>query len=364
MQRPTLIYATVFSPGALLILKSRRVHKATKCEHFEKTVDGVSHFGKNKRFMRKNSYHILAAALVALAFPAHAGYVDITANDGGPSSGTYIVQDGPTAGQPSSDPRPGLTESGRVTASCATNASWDLRAMAYNPTTNQLMIVSGFNPLAKNFDQNVTGDIIGDIFIDINNSFTNPSRASIGIPATDGSHPYSNSSSGIGFEYAIHLNDPSHSVNGNLSYDLFALNSASVLLTSDYNQNSSSDPAFLSPTATDQIKLSGLSHVETLSDNQVFANYGINVGTNGGYNDGHTIGPDNYVFTFDLSAASLANGATFRLTEQCGNDLLVGSLPAGVAAAAVPETSTWVMGFLALGAVVFMVRRNAKTALS
>jgi len=30
------------------------------------------------------------------------------------------------------------------------------------------------------------------------------------------------------------------------------------------------------------------------------------------------------------------------------------------AVVAVPETSTWVMGFLALGAVVFMVRRNAK----
>ena len=30
--------------------------------------------------------------------------------------------------------------------------------------------------------------------------------------------------------------------------------------------------------------------------------------------------------------------------------------------AAVPETSTWVMGFLALGAVVFLVRRNAKLA--
>ena len=30
--------------------------------------------------------------------------------------------------------------------------------------------------------------------------------------------------------------------------------------------------------------------------------------------------------------------------------------------AAVPETSTWVMGFLALGAVVFMIRRNASLA--
>jgi len=37
--------------------------------------------------------------------------------------------------------------------------------------------------------------------------------------------------------------------------------------------------------------------------------------------------------------------------------------PGGVVnVAAVPETSTWVMGFLAVGAVVVMVRRNAKSA--
>jgi hypothetical protein len=37
------------------------------------------------------------------------------------------------------------------------------------------------------------------------------------------------------------------------------------------------------------------------------------------------------------------------------------SPPAG-GVAAVPETSTWVMGFLALGTVVFLVRRNAKSS--
>ena len=87
----------------------------------------------------------------------------------------------------------------------------------------------------------------------------------------------------------------------------------------------------------------------TKTDAQVLSDLGINVGTNGG---------PNYVFTFDLTGVSLANGATFRLTTTCGNDLLVGQLAAGVAA--VPETSTWVMGFLALGAVVFMVRRSSK----
>ena len=40
-----------------------------------------------------------------------------------------------------------------------------------------------------------------------------------------------------------------------------------------------------------------------------------------------------------------------------------GSLDGG-SVAAVPETSTWVMGFLALGAVAFMVRRNAKPSIN
>ena len=40
------------------------------------------------------------------------------------------------------------------------------------------------------------------------------------------------------------------------------------------------------------------------------------------------------------------------------NHLDAGVLAGGPAPAAVPETSTWVMGFLALGAVVFMVRRS------
>ena len=314
--------------------------------------------------MKNRSFQILGAALVALAapnLPARAGYVEITVNDGGPISAPYTVANGDKVGQPASDPR-GINESGTVTAGCANNASWDLRSMVFDTTNNQLTIVSGFNPLKQNFDQNSVGDIIGDIFIDTNNSFTSPSRTSIGIPATDGTHQYSNSAAGIGFEYAIHLNDPAHSVDGKLSYNLFALNSASQLLTTDYNQNSNSDPAFLAPSATDQIKFSGLSKVETMTDSDVRTIYGSNIGTNGGFNDGHTIGPDNYVFTFDLSAASLASGATFRLTEQCGNDLLVGSLPAGVGAAAVPETGTWVMGFLALGAVAFMVRRNARRA--
>ena len=276
---------------------------------------------------------IVVSAFLSLG-TSYSGYVEITVNDGTPGS-LY-----------GADPRPGISESGQVTANCVANWTWDLRAMAFDINTSSLMVVSGFNPLAKNFDQNVTGDILGDIFVDTDNSFTSPSRAAMGIPAADGHFSYANSTPGNGFEYAIHLIDPANSTGNNLRYNLVALGGASLLQTGNYNQNASADPAFLIPTGTDTIKSTGVSLVTTMSDAQVFATLGLNIGTNGG---------TNYVFTFDLSAASLANGATFRLTEECGNDLLVGHL----ASVPVPETGTWVMGLVALGAVVLMLRRAA-----
>ena len=281
--------------------------------------------------MKTKTYQILAAALIAGAMsnlPVRAGYVDITINDGAPSS-NY-----------GTDPRPGINESGQVAANCVADASWDLRAMAFDVNTNKLMVVSGFNPQALN-----EGIGIGDIFVDTNNSYTVPSRPS---NVGDGYFTYANSTAG--YEYAIHLIDPA---TGNLSYNIAALSGASILQSTGYAQNASSDPAKLIPSGADKVVSSGLFNLTTMTDAQVINGLGINIGTNGG---------TNYVFTFDLSGVSLANGATFRLTEMCGNDLLVGQLPAGAAAAAVPETSTWVMGFLALGAVITMVRRNSRAS--
>ena len=281
--------------------------------------------------MNTRTYQILAAALIAGAvsnLPVRAGYVDITVNDGLPSS-NY-----------GTDPRPGINESGQVAANCVADASWDLRAMAFDVNTNKLMVVSGFNPQALN-----EGIGIGDIFIDTNKSYTVPSRPS---NVGDGYFTYANSAAG--YEYAIHLIDPT---TGNLSYNIAALSGASVLQSTGYAQNAGSDPAKLIPSGADKIVSSGFFNLTTKTDAQVLSDLGINIGTNGG---------TNYVFTFDLSSVSLANGATFRLTETCGNDLLVGQLAAGAATAAVPETSTWVMGFLALGTVAVMVRRNSRSS--
>lgn len=278
--------------------------------------------------MKSQMKHLLLVTTLALSVTGleiQAGYVDITVADGSPSS-NY-----------GSDPRAGVGESGEVEANCTSNASWDLRAIAFDLATNKLMIVSGFNPLALN-----DGIGIGDIFVDINNAVTVPSRPS----GSNGYITYSNSA--VGYEYAIDLID---AANGGLGYNIVALSSASTVRTGAYAQNAISDPATLVASGADSILSSGTFAVTTKTDAQVLADLGINVGSNGG---------TNYIFSFDLSAASLANGATFRLTETCGNDLLVGQLAPSVAA--VPETSTWVMGFLALGLVVYLARRKSPQA--
>ena len=221
--------------------------------------------------MRVQTHQIFtgaAAALVLSILHVQAGYVDITVNDGGPKSGSYVVQDGPTAGQWSSDPRSGINESGSVTANCVDNATWDLRAIAFDVNTNKLTIVSGFNPLALN-----EGIGIGDIFIDTNNSYFVPSRPS-GVG--DGYFTYANSTAG--YEYAIHLIDPA---TGNLNYNIAALSGASVLQSTGYAQNAFSDPAKLIPSGSDTSVSSGQFSVITLSDADVLANLGVNVGTNG-----------------------------------------------------------------------------------
>jgi len=291
--------------------------------------------------MKNKPLQILAAASLAMAtsnFNAQGGYVDITAYDG-TASKTYKVSGGPSAGKTSSDPRPGIGESGEVEPPSVANASWDLRAMAFDVNTSSLMVVSGFNPLALN-----DGISIGDVFIDINNSFAIPQQGS--RPSLT-YLPLSNSV--VGFEYAIDLISPG---NGGLGYNIVALSQGSTLMTGAYYQNDLSDPATLVASGADTILSSGTFSVTTKTDAQVLADLGLNIGTNGG---------TNYVFTFDLSAASLASGATFRLTETCGNDLLVGQLAAS-SAVAVPETSTWVMGFLATGAVLVLWRRQTKLA--
>ena len=70
-----------------------------------------------------------------------------------------------------------------------------------------------------------------------------------------------------------------------------------------------------------------------------------------------TVGDFNF-FSNGISALTPTGASILTLHTGGGESLLLTSFaPAVAAPAAVPETSTWVMGFLALGVVVFLVRR-------
>ncbi|TSA32397.1 MAG: hypothetical protein D4R65_09320 [Verrucomicrobiaceae bacterium] len=73
-----------------------------------------------------------------------------------------------------------------------------------------------------------------------------------------------------------------------------------------------------------------------------------------------TVGDFN-LFSTGLNILTPSGSSIFSLLTGGGEFILLTSFaPASPSAVvAVPETSTWVMGFLALGAVVFMVRRQA-----
>ena len=98
------------------------------------------------------------------------------------------------------------------------------------------------------------------------------------------------------------------------------------------------------------------------------AQYGVNTFTDSYiayFNDNGTKGDfSNIGWTFKsdvtVSRTTVSGSAESAKFEFTGKTL--DYTPAGVGVAAVPETSTWIMGFLALGAVVFMVRRNAKSS--
>ena len=71
-----------------------------------------------------------------------------------------------------------------------------------------------------------------------------------------------------------------------------------------------------------------------------------------------TVVGDFNLFSNGLSALTPSGSSLFSLLSGGGESLRLTSFkPATASPVAVPETSTWVMGFLALGVVLFMVRR-------
>ena len=267
----------------------------------------------------------ISAAVVVTSTVAQAGFVDITINDGNPNAGFF-----------GTDLRPGgILEWGETEQGTVNNNSWDLRAFSFDINAGKLAFVSGFDPRVAQ-----DGIGIGDVFVNTNGT--------IPLHTFSGSNPDNYLNTAAGYEFAINLTNPS---NGSLGYQVVELSAASVLRAATFAITQGSSPATLQASPGNETLIStGSFTVTTKTGAQLLSELGITVGTNGG---------TNYVTTFDLPSALLAaiapGGATFRLTQDCGNDLLVGHVGA---VAAVPETSTWVMGFLALGAVLTFARRR------
>jgi len=282
--------------------------------------------------MKKFATWFLAifAVMTVASSVAQAASVDITVNDGNPNAALF-----------GTDLRPGgILEWGETEQGTVANNSWDLRAFSFDINSGKLAFVSGFDPRVAQDDIG-----IGDIFINTNGA--------IPLHTFSGSNPNDYLNTAAGYEFAINLTNPS---NGSLAYQVVELSPASVLRAATFAVTQASSPATLQAAPGNETVISsGNFTVTTKTGSELLTELGIVAGTNGG---------TNYVTTFDLPAALLAaiapGGATFRLTQDCGNDLLVGHVDPSIAA--VPETSTWVMGFLALGAVVLVARRKASLA--
>ncbi|MFZ4775028.1 MAG: hypothetical protein ACOYM3_06685 [Terrimicrobiaceae bacterium] len=71
-----------------------------------------------------------------------------------------------------------------------------------------------------------------------------------------------------------------------------------------------------------------------------------------------TVVGDFNFFSSGLSLSTPSGGSIFSLLSGGGESMLLTTFaPVTAAPVAVPETSTWVMGFLAFGIVLFLLRR-------
>lgn len=220
-----------------------------------------------------------------------------------------------------SDPRVGVDEAGSVSPGAIANATWDLRALAFDPSTARITSIGGFNPLTVN-----QGFRMGDIFIDLDDDV-----GYVGRPATDGYYTRPNP----GFEYAIHLGAVQ---GGGVQYGIFELEDGSLVQTGYYHQFGAADPWAFLPNGEKLIS-SGVAPVSVLSSLDVLSNYGADVGNIG----------LNYVLSFSLPALTGKDFEAYQ-TLECLNDSMQGRYT-------VPESgNTLLLGSVGVGAL-FCMRR-------
>lgn len=206
----------------------------------------------------------------------------------------------------SSDSRPGLYEDNEVEPGTVGAQIWDLEAFRLNGTS--LSIVAGFD-----FKNGVVGGPtsnarweIGDLFIDVNGDAVYGSDVT-GLSG-NGIKPISNSL--FHYDYVVHFGK---NADGTLTggYDIFALG-ADTLLSGYYRINDESNPYALYRAESSPIG-SGTVSFGTEDD-----------ATSGRLGGTH--------YTMEIPMAWLGsdlNGSLFKITEECGNDNLVGRVPDG-----------------------------------
>ncbi len=228
--------------------------------------------------------------------------------------------------------------------------------------------VGGFNP-SGTIDSNTNINYnLGDIFISaLGQPVANPSYSSLGsgdIPGTSADYSNNGNGSTPGYAYAIHLGSVT---NGVLSYSILALNSGTQLLSTEFGVNQVSNPYAVDISKGSYTDLyDGTASVQNLTNSGVNQLLGESLfGNTGSYNP-----QNNYAVSFDISTllsnastndpSLLTSGLALVETEQCGNDLLAGAVsPLDIVAT--PEPSSWALGLIALGGVIYLRRRARST---
>jgi len=283
---------------------------------------------------------------------SQAQLTDITVNNGDPQGYAEI-----DASNTNLDPRPGVDALGYVNAGDVADKIWDLEAFGYNPQSNTLTYVGGFNPSGVVDSNTGISYGLGDLFFSpvsnhisgTANQPTLPSSNPVDYPVT--SQSYLNP----GYVYAVHLNSVTSS---RVNYSLYALSPQAQLETVEFQVNQNSGPYALNVSAdlaNGSITLLG-SGTATIYDE-------TNAQVNGLLNEmlfTTSVGDpnaDNYVFSIDLASLDLSS-FNVDVTEQCGNDLLAGSYNPTLLST--PEPGSIYLGVLASLALCGALRLTRK----
>ena len=281
------------------------------------------------RLMKKSTF-LFSAALTILSVVGSAHARNITINDGIAGNGTGGGFGAIGIGQGREDQETEPSTLGRQ--------DWDLEAFTLNGT--KLSIYSGFNLLLGNPGQNPKYSL-GDIFIDIQGTAATPLNTGVFGTTTDAS---------FGYDYIIHFDVRGGTGTdiGTGAYTVYKVVTPAGTILNNSKFVGISDPWTLDVTKSGaNIKFAGTgSLVQTdLGLADVTLEDGTKV-TGGRHSQGD-------VSLGFLTASELSNGTTvFHLTQECGNDRLVGRVADG--------GSTLALLGSALTALSFVMRRSRK----